>query len=83
MGLMAPWSTWYRPRNSWVFSTATMSRGSSTTQTTAGSRRSSAQISHSSPSDTLKQRRQNEMRSFTSWIDRASRSASSRGSFSR
>ena len=36
MGLRAPWSTWYRPENSPVFSTATMSRGSSTTQTDRG-----------------------------------------------
>ncbi len=43
MGEIAPWSTWYRPANSWVRSTATMSRGSSTTQSTVASRRSSRQ----------------------------------------
>src|SRR5581483_9855045 len=62
---------------------ATMSRGSSTTHTTVGSRRASWQMPHSSPSDTLKQRRQNEMRSFTSVMARARRTASSLGSFRR
>src|SRR5687768_2973876 len=62
---------------------ATTSRGSSTTQTMPASRRSSAQMPHNSPSATFQQRRQNEMRSFTSLMARASRRASSLGSFSR
>src|SRR5437660_441913 len=83
MGLMAPWRTWYCPRNSWVFSTATMSRGSSTTQTKVGSRLLSVHSSHSSPSDTLKQRVQKRMRSFTAEMAAASRRASSGDSLRR
>src|SRR4051794_38069140 len=60
-----------------------MSRGSSTTHTTVASRRSSVQIEHSGPSEMLKHRPQNVIRSFTSVMDRASRTASSFGSFSR
>src|SRR4051794_15094737 len=60
-----------------------MSRGSSTTQTTWVSRRPSAQMEHSPPSATLKQRSQNDTRSFTSVMARASRLASSFDSFSR
>jgi hypothetical protein len=76
IGLIAPCSTWYRPLNSWVFSTATMSRGSSTTQSTVGSRRSSVHSSHTSPSAMLKQRWQKLTRSFAWVIALARRSAS-------
>src|SRR4051812_41170749 len=55
MGLMAPPSTWYLPRNSRVRSIATTSLGSSTTQMTSSERRGSRQILHCSPSATLKQ----------------------------
>src|SRR5205807_2189551 len=60
-----------------------MSRGSSTTHTTVASRRSSAQMEHCGPSEMLKQRAQKVMRSFTSVMERASRTASSFGSFRR
>ena len=63
-----------------------MSRGSSTTQITVLSRRSSAQIDTALspvPSAMLKQRLQNVTLSFASVIERASRAASSRDSFSR
>src|SRR4051794_20937399 len=60
-----------------------MSRGSSTTQTTVASRRSSEQIEHCGPSEMLKQRVQKVMRSFTSVMERARRTASSFGSFRR
>src|SRR4051794_3757076 len=60
-----------------------MSRGSSTTQTTVASRRSSEQIEHCGPSEMLKQRVQKVMRSFTSVMERANRTASSFGSFRR
>jgi hypothetical protein len=89
IGLIAPCSTWYRPLNSCVFSTAAMSRGSSTTHTTVASRRSSAQMPHSvasapaADSAMLKQRRQNETRSLAAAIAPASRSASVDASLSR
>ena len=51
-------------------SIATMSRGSSTTQTTCASRRSSRQNAHSSPSAMLKHRRHHVTRSFASTIAR-------------
>src|SRR5215213_9455234 len=50
---------------------------------TVASRRPSRQIPHSSPSQTLKQRRQNDTLSLASVIDRARRKASSSGSFRR
>src|SRR6478735_9332101 len=65
MGLMAPPSTWYRPRNERVRSTARTSFDSSTTQITAGSRRGSRQIVHSSCSVTLPQTVQNLTLSLT------------------
>src|SRR5215204_5051619 len=83
IGEMAPSSTWYRPRYSWVRSTATMSRGSSTTHSSAESRRSSRQYTHSSPSAKLKHRRHQLTRSFASTIARARRLASSGALFSR
>src|SRR3954469_4073168 len=55
MGLIAPPSTWYLPRNSRVRSIATTSLGSSTTQMTSSERRGSRQIRHCSPSATLYQ----------------------------
>jgi hypothetical protein len=55
MGEMAPPSTWYRPLNSWVRSTTTMSWARSTTQT-RWCRDASRQIVHSSTSVTLKHR---------------------------
>ena len=76
IGLMAPWSTWYRPLYSCVFSTATMSRGSSTTQSTVESRRSSSHSSHTGPSQMLKQRWQNVTRSLAVAMACDSRSAS-------
>src|SRR5438105_8039771 len=50
---------------------------------TCASRRSSVQIEHSGPSETLKHRSQNDTFSFTSAMARARRSASSRESFSK
>src|SRR5690349_11043340 len=64
-GLMAPPSTWYRPRNSPVRSIATTSFGSSTTQSTSFVRRGSRQTRHCSDSATLKQVVQNRTSSFT------------------
>src|SRR3954470_13029025 len=55
IGLIAPPSTWYLPRNSRVRSIATTSLGSSTTQITSSARRGSRQMRHCSPSATLKQ----------------------------
>ena len=83
MGLIAPPSTWYRPRKPPVRSTATMSRGSSTTHSNVASRRSSAHIVHNSDSDTLKQRSQNRTRTFISLIAAVSRAVSSVGNFMR
>ena len=63
-------------------STATMSRGSSTTQMTSGSRRSSLQTAHSAPdSATLKQISHSVVRSLTAMMASASRRASSPGTF--
>ena len=53
IGLIAPPSTWYRPRNSRVRSTAKTSLGSSTTQIEDSSRRVSAHIRHRSSWATL------------------------------
>src|SRR4051794_11384427 len=66
MGLIAPPSTWYLPRNSRVRSIATTSLGSSTTQMTATSRRGSRQMRHCSSSATLPQMVQNRTLSLTS-----------------
>src|SRR5688572_10954945 len=60
-----------------------MSRGSSTTQIEAVSRRESVQISHSSVSLTFQQRRQKVMRSFTSVMAWARRRASTGSSLRR
>src|SRR5690606_37991604 len=62
---------------------ATMSRGSSTTQSRCGSRRSSAHTGHSSPSERLKQRVQNDTRSRASTMAWARRTASAFGIFRR
>src|SRR5262249_18588283 len=83
IGEIAPSRTWYRPRYSWVRSTATMSRGSSTTHSSVGSRLSSRQYTHSSPSAKLKQRRHQLTRSLASTMARARRLASSGAAFSR
>src|SRR5690606_21166908 len=72
-GLIAPPSTWYRPRNSPVFSIATTSLGSSTTHRTSSLRRGSLQIRHRSDSATLKQVAQNRTNSFTRVSAAASR----------
>ena len=82
-GLIAPSRTWYRPWNSPVRSTATMSRDSSTTHTTRLSRRSSVQNWQSSESVTLKQRAQKRTFSLASRIAAASLPTSSAGIFSR
>ncbi|CAM5664604.1 hypothetical protein SFUMM280S_08357 [Streptomyces fumanus] len=66
MGLIAPPSTWYRPRNSRVRSMATTSFGSSTTQMTAGSRRGSRQMLHSSSCATFPQVAQKRTFALTS-----------------
>src|SRR5215210_7776830 len=65
IGLIAPPSTWYLPRNSRVRSIATTSLGSSTTQMTSSERRGSRQIRHCSPSATLKQVTQNRTSACT------------------
>ena len=65
IGLMAPPSTWYLPRNDRVRSTARTSLDSSTTQITEGSRRGSRQMLHSSCSVTFPHTVQNLTRSFT------------------
>ena len=83
IGLIAPPSTWYRPRKPPVRSTATMSRGSSTTHSNVASRRSSAHIVHNSDSDTLKHRSQNRTRAFISSMAAVSRAVSSVGNFMR
>ena len=66
IGLMAPPSTWYLPRNSRVRSIATTSLGSSTTQMVTGERRGSRQMRHCGSCATLPQISQNRTRSFTS-----------------
>ena len=66
IGLIAPPSTWYRPRNSRVRSIATTSFASSTTQIVALLRRGSRQIAQVSCSETLPQTLQNRTLSRTS-----------------
>ena len=66
MGLSAPPSTWYRPRNSRVRSMAATSFASSTTQMIAWLRRGSRQIAQVSCSLTLPQMSQNFTLSRTS-----------------
>ena len=83
IGFRAPWRTWYLPENSPVFSTETMSRGSSTTQTDVASRRSSTQMAHRPPSATLKHRVHRVIRSLTATIASDRRSASSGATLSR
>src|SRR5665648_865231 len=83
IGLMAPPSTWYLPRNSRVRSTATTSFGSSTTQMVASERRGSRQTRQFSSWATLPQMLQNLTRAFTSRSTSASRLTSSGSSASR
>ena len=66
IGLMAPPSTWYLPRNSRVRSMATTSLDSSTTQIDVGERRGSRQMRHCGSCATFPQISQNRTRSFTS-----------------
>ena len=66
MGEIAPPRTWYRPRNSRVFSIAKTSLGSSTTHRIDGSRRASRQIRQVSSSETFPQTTQNRTFSLTS-----------------
>src|SRR5690606_13926659 len=80
IGLMAPPSTWYRPRNSRVRSIATTSFGSSTTQMTDVERRGSRQTWHCSCWATFPQTSQKRTRALTSlitWTRRATFSGSS------
>src|SRR5829696_2689254 len=65
MGEIAPWSTWYMPRNSPVRSSARTSSGSSTTHSRRTSRPESRQIGHSCASLMLKQRSQKTTSSRT------------------
>lgn len=66
MGLIAPPSTWYLPRNSRVRSMATTSLGSSTTQMTVRSRRASRQMPQRSSCATFPHTAQKRTLSFTS-----------------
>src|SRR5690606_28711621 len=77
IGLMAPPSTWYLPRNSRVRSIATTSLGSSTTQMVASERRGSRHTRHSSSCATLPQRSQKRTLFLTSVRASTSRLTSS------
>src|SRR3954464_11512962 len=83
MGLIAPPSTWYLPRNSRVRLIATTSLGSSTTQMTSSERRGSRQILHCSPSATLKQVLQKRTSACTRCSDAHSRPTSALSAASR
>src|SRR3954469_11954210 len=83
IGLIAPPSTWYLPRNSRVRSIATTSLGSSTTQITSSDRRGSRQIRHCSPSATLKQVTQKRTSACTRWSADTSRPTSADSAESR
>src|SRR3954447_16962207 len=76
IGLIAPPSTWYLPRNSRVRSMATTSLGSSTTQIVSGERRGSRQMRHWGSWATFPQISQNWTRSLTSVSASASRRTS-------
>src|SRR3954469_8091582 len=83
IGLMAPPSTWYLPRNSRVRSMATTSLGSSTTQMVSGERRGSRQMRHCGSCATFPQISQNRTRSLTSVSASASRRTSAGSADSR
>src|SRR5215211_7124264 len=83
IGLIAPPSTWYLPRNSRVRSMATTSLGSSTTQMTSSTRRGSRQMRHCSPSATLKQVEQKRTSACTRWSAATSRPTSALSAASR
>src|SRR3954469_9388030 len=83
IGLIAPPSTWYLPRNSRVRSIATTSLGSSTTQITSSDRRGSRQIRHCSPSATLKQVTQKRTSACTRCRAATSRTTSADSAASR
>ena len=68
IGLIAPPSTWYRPRNVCVRSMLMTSLTSSTTQITPRSRRGSAQIGQGLDSQTLPHTSQNRTLVLTSSI---------------
>jgi hypothetical protein len=76
IGLIAPPSTWYSPRNSRVRSMATTSFASSTTQMVECERRGSRQMPQSSCSATLPQSWQNFTLSRSSVRMAASRDTS-------
>ena len=78
-GDSAPQRTWYRPRNSRVFSIAATLPGSSTTQRSEASRCGSEQISQGSVSVSVLQIEQRRTAARDSEMALASRSASSRG----
>src|SRR3954469_22301292 len=83
IGVIAPPSTWYLPRNSRVRSIATTSFGSSTTQMTSVVRRGSRQMRHCSPSATLKQVTQKRTSACTRWSAATSRPTSADSAASR